>query len=237
LRPHRSAVAGRIFFSEKISTGQFATFATISALSWPNAPCALTAAIIRKSGPRRTSPRPRHARRRGTCGKADFGNPPQQVAGLCSAASRLTWSLASRAGNQFLRIRVARCFVNLVRWSLICPGQVAPAATCAIGGGAEPPGSLGGSSHWRRKQVPADRWPRKRKPPELLGRAAPRSDRCLSGRDGHALSRPTTGSSKGSARRIVVTSDARSIMRRTAGFARRAFRRAWRNRRIASGVA
>jgi hypothetical protein len=52
---------------------------------------------------------------------------------------------AGRVGNQFLRIRVARCFVNLVRWSLICPGQVAPAATCAIGSGAEPPGSLGGS--------------------------------------------------------------------------------------------
>src|SRR5262245_39801565 len=33
LRPHRSAVVGRIFYSRKISAGQFRTFATISALS------------------------------------------------------------------------------------------------------------------------------------------------------------------------------------------------------------
>ena len=42
------------------------------------------------------------------------------------------------------------------------------------------------------------------KPPQVLGRAAPRSDRCLNERDGHARR----------ARRIVVTSEARSIMRR-----------------------
>src|SRR6516165_391179 len=47
--------------------------------------------------------------------------------------------------------------------------------------------------------------------------------RCPNGRDGHALSKPTTGSSKGSAPRIVVTSDARSVTRRPAGSARRLF--------------
>ena len=69
----------------------------------------------------------------------------------------------------------------------------------------------------------ADGWPRKRKRPSFWAGAAPRSYRCRNGRDGHALSKPTTGSSKGSARRMVVTSDARSIMRRLAGFARRLF--------------
>jgi len=103
------------------------------------------------------------------------------------------------------------------------PWPGCPAATCAIGGAAEPPGSLCGSSHWRRKQHPlTDDRPRGSRPSFWAG-AAPRSDRCRNGRDGHALSKPTTGSSKGSARRMVVTSDARSIMRRLARFARRLF--------------
>ena len=41
--------------------------------------------------------------------------------------------------------------------------------------------------------------------PSFWAGAAPHSHRCLNGRDGYALGKPTTGSSKGSARRIVVT--------------------------------